>query len=173
VNSVWQEALSAFAGQVASKQPAPAGVAAAAVAAALAVNLLIKVLAISGRRADLAERARRIETGLRAAADEDAAIVQRLIGERDPAAMREAIEIPIRAARLAAEALEACRDAAPELSGHLAADLAAAAALLEGSARGILACVEANLRIAPDETAADRVRELRGRVDATASYPCR
>lgn len=173
MNSLWQEPLAEFARRLASKQPAPAGVAALAVAAALGVNLLLKVLAISGRRPDVASRGRLIEAGLRAAADQDTAAVQRLIGERDEGAMREAIEIPLRAARLAADALEACRQAAPELSGPLAADLAAAASLLDGAARGILACVDANLGMAPDESAADQVRQLRGRLEATSGYPCR
>lgn len=155
--------MAEFADALAAKRPSPAGVAACAVAGALGASLFLKVLEITGSRPEPRERVRELEAALRTAADDDAAVVRRLLEERDAGAMADAVAIPLRAARAAVEALELSAPLAAELTGHLAADLAAGRALLGGAVRGILACVEANLRIAPDEGAAAEARALAAR----------
>ena len=52
-HSVWSESLARFSDSVAATRPAPAGVAAAAIAAELGISLLIKTLAITGGHAEL------------------------------------------------------------------------------------------------------------------------
>ena len=134
-----------FSDQVASRSPAPAGVAAAAVVADLGLSLLIKTLVITGKRPDLLELARAESARLRAAAEEDIAAVRELMRARDAAAMRKAIEIPTRAARSVAAGVDLCRQVEGEVGGLLAADLGAAAALLSGALQAIQVCVDANL----------------------------
>src|SRR5579863_8075978 len=131
-----------FCDQVASRSPAPAGVAAAAVAADLGMSLLIKTLIITGKRPDLLEAARAESGRLRQAADDDIVTVREMMRTRDP---RNANEAPLRAARSAAAGLELCAQVEGEIGGLLAADLSAAAALLSGAVRAIQACVDANL----------------------------
>lgn len=82
--------------------------------------------------------------------------------------MREAIRIPMDAARSALHGIELCREATAIFStGLTAADLGAAASLLRGAAQAMLLSVEANLAHLPPgdpfraETAADVVA-LRG-----------
>ncbi len=135
----------AFCDEVASRSPAPAGVAAAAVAADLGLSLLIKTLVITGKRPELLEAARAESARLRQAVDDDIAAVRELMRSRDAAAMKKAIEVPMRAARSAGAGLDLCAQAAGEVRGLLAADLGAAAALLAGAAKAIQVCVDANL----------------------------
>lgn len=130
-----------FCDQVASRSPAPAGVAAAAAAADLGMSLLIKALVITGKRPELLEAARAESVRLRQAVDDDIVAVRELIRTRDP---RNANEIPMRAARSAAAGLDLCAEAAGEVHGLLAADLGAAKALLSGALQAIQVCVDAN-----------------------------
>jgi formiminotetrahydrofolate cyclodeaminase len=145
-----------FCDQVASRSPAPAGVAAAAVAADLGLSLLIKTLVITGKRSDILEAARAESARLRQAVDDDITAVRELMRSGDAVAMSRAIEVPMRAARSAAAGLDLCVEAAGEIRGLLAADLAAAAALLCGAVRAILVCVDANLRAQGSEVPAER-----------------
>ena len=142
--SIWSDSLAIFSDSVAATRPAPAGVAAACVAANLGISLLIKTLAITGRQADLLESARREAAHLRGAADEDIGAVMQFMSVRDAASIRQAIEAPLRAARAAVAGLELCTKAS--VKPVLAADLAAARALMSGALRAILICIDANLR---------------------------
>ena len=65
-------------------------------------------------------------------------------------AMREAIRVPMDAARSALHGIELCREATALFSNGLtAADLGAAASLLRGAAEAMLLSVEANLAYLP------------------------
>ena len=153
--SLWDSTLGVVADQVAGREPGPAGVAAAAVAATLGVGLLVKVLEIRGKRADLRDAARELAQQLRALADADCAAV------RAGLKSAEAREIPVRAARYVLRALLLCREAAPVATGLLGADLRAGREILMGAARAILACAEANLEKAPSAEAGREIAELR------------
>ncbi|HEY2845325.1 MAG TPA: cyclodeaminase/cyclohydrolase family protein [Bryobacteraceae bacterium] len=148
--SIWSDSLAAFSDSVAATRPAPAGVAAAAVAAELGVSLLIKALSITGGQDELLAAARLESAHLRGAADRDIGAVLEFMRARDAAAMqeatKEAIEAPLRAARAATAGLELCAKASGVVKDALAADLLAAQALLAGSLRAIFLCVDANLR---------------------------
>lgn len=151
--------IAVFCDQLASREPAPAGVAAAAVAAAFGASLLRKTLEIRGVRPDLARAARELAGALRAAASADIAAVA--AHPLEAAALQAA---PLEAARSAAGALDLCREAAPLITGWLAADLRAAEELLRGAARAILACLEANLQRAPSAEIAREAAGLRERL---------
>lgn len=139
--SVWQAPLAEFQSEVAAAQPAPAGVAVACVTAALGVSLLVKVLRITGKRPDLLARALPLIEDLRAAADADVAAVRAYIQTRSKQAIQE---VPARAAHAVAEASILCAEAAQSVTGLIAADIAAAAALLRGAMFAITACMSAN-----------------------------
>ena len=158
--SLWDLPLGSVADEVASRQPAPAGVAAAAIAATLGVSLLIKTLEIRGPRPDLRNAAREIGAELRAAADADCEAI------RGSLTSPEAMSVPLRAARAAIRALELCNEAAPAVSGLLGADLRAGRELLGGAARAMLTCIEANLEKRPSAEAAAEVSALRARITA-------
>lgn len=143
--SIWSESLASFSDSVAATRPAPAGVAAAVVAAELGLSLLIKALSITGGHSELADAARRERAHLRGAADEDIGAVMAYMRARDADALRQAIEAPMRAARAAVTGLELCAKASGKVKAALTADLGAAQALLAGSLRAILICIDANL----------------------------
>jgi formiminotetrahydrofolate cyclodeaminase len=66
--------------------------------------------------------------------------------------MREAIKVPMDAARSAIRGIELCREATALFStGLTAADLGAAASLLRGAAQAMLLSVEANLTYLTDD----------------------
>jgi formiminotetrahydrofolate cyclodeaminase len=142
--SVWDESLASFCDSVAARKPAPAGVAAAAVAANLGLSLLAKTLAITGARPDLLEAVQRESALMKDAADEDVAAVRAYLSSRTAETLENAIEVPMRAARSAVRGLDLCAEAADSMRAPLAADLGAAAALLAGAVRAMLICVEAN-----------------------------
>ncbi len=163
--SIWPATLASFCDEVAGTNPAPAAVAVSAVTANLGLGLLIKVLEITGNRKSFAgdaqklraliDAARRESEQLRNAADEDIAAVRQYVGSRNPADARNAIEVPLRAARAAVAGLDLCAEAAdviPGLAqGLLAADLGAATLLLSAAVRAILLSVDSNLRSLPSE----------------------
>jgi formiminotetrahydrofolate cyclodeaminase len=162
--SIWPATLRTFCDEVAGTNPAPAAVAVSAVAANLGLGLLIKVLEITGRRKsfagdsqklrDLIDKARRESEQLRSLADEDIAAVRQYVGSRNPADARNAIEVPLRAARAAVSGLDLCAEAAMVqglTQGLLAADLGAATLLLSAAVRAILLSVVSNLRQLPPE----------------------
>jgi formiminotetrahydrofolate cyclodeaminase len=167
-DSVWSESLAKFSDSVAATRPAPAGVAAAGVAAELGISLLIKTLAITGAQDDLLQAARRESSHLRAAADDDIGAVMEYMRARDAAAMSAAIEAPMRAARATIAGLELCAQASGAVKPALMADLGAAQSLLTGALRAILLCIDANLRGReeqyPDTVAERHAMEERARV---------
>jgi formiminotetrahydrofolate cyclodeaminase len=158
--SIWPATLASFCDEVAGTNPAPAAVAASAVTASLGLGLLIKVLEITGRRKSFAgdaqklraliDAARRESVQLRNAADEDIAAVRQYVGSRNPADARNAIEVPLGAARAAVAGLDLCAEATDAFQGLtqglLAADLGAATLLLSAAVRAILLSVDSNLR---------------------------
>jgi formiminotetrahydrofolate cyclodeaminase len=143
--SIWSESLASFSDSVGATRPAPAGVAAAAVVAELGISLLIKALAITGGQDELLNAARKESACLRGAADDDIGAVMAYMQTRDAAALRQAIEAPMRAARATVAGLELCAKASGAVKPALTADLAAAQALLAGALPAILICIDANL----------------------------
>lgn len=141
--SLWHAPLDQFQSGVAAAQPAPAGVATACVAAALGLSLLVKVLRITGQRQDLLPEALRLIADLREAADADVAGVRAYIQTRDSRALHE---VPARAAHAIAQGLTLCAAASEVVTGLIAADSAAAAALLQGAENAVQACIAANAR---------------------------
>ena len=166
-HSIWSESLATFSDSVAATRPAPAGVAAAAAAAELGMSLLIKTLAITGGHVDFLETARRERAHLRGAADDDIGAVMAYMHSRDAAALRQAIEAPMRAARAAVAGLELCAKGSGVVKPALAADLGAAQALLAGALRAILICIDANL-LGHDQEHRDAVAE-RKTIEARAA----
>jgi len=160
--SVWKSTLEGFRAQVAGLDPVPAGVSAAAVSASLGIALLIKVLAIAKTHSDSQEiddlmNSARVELErLELNADDDIAAYGSYItarrlpkgAHRDEAvaaALHQAIEVPLRAARAATAGLELCTKAAPLTPANIAPDLGSAAFLLTGAVRAILLSVDSNL----------------------------
>lgn len=141
--SLWHAPLDQFQSDVAAALPAPAGVATTCVAAALGLSLLVKVLRITGKRQDLLPEALELIGELRAAADADVAGVRAYIQTRDTRALHE---VPTRAAHLMAKGLTLCASAAEAVDGLIAADIAAATALLQGAESAVQACIAANSR---------------------------
>jgi formiminotetrahydrofolate cyclodeaminase len=141
--SLWQKLLEEVRQEVASTQPAPAGVATAAITAAFGLSLLMKVLRITGKRADLLDPAQSLLEELLEATDADVAAVRAFIQTRDGSAMND---VPLRAARAPAAALELCREARGSITGLIAADVRASEALLEGASAAIATCIAANQR---------------------------
>ncbi len=138
--SVWQRPLREFQDAVAAPQPAPAGVATSCVAAALGLSLLVKVLRIRGKHEELIPLSLNLIEELQATADKDIAAVRGYIQTRDAKPLKE---VPQRAEHLVAQALILCA-AVEDITGLIAADVAAATALLEGASNAIAACVAAN-----------------------------
>src|ERR1700722_18345617 len=103
--SIWPATLESFCEEVAGTNPAPAAVAVSAVTANLALGLLIKILEVTGKRRNFAgdsqklraliDAARHESQQLRSAADEDIEAVRQYLSARNPAAVRNAIEVPM------------------------------------------------------------------------------
>lgn len=171
-SSIWSATLTGFREKVGGMDPVPAGVAVAAVTASLAMALLVKVVEITrgrkkfggdARQAEaLIEAARRESTRLAALADEDIRAFRSYIEcvrlpktpgreQAMAAAVREAIRVPMDAARAVVHGLDLCREASAlaGVIGLTAADLAAAVALLSGAVSVMLLSVECNLREIP------------------------
>ena len=125
------------------------GVFTAAMAASEALDLLAAVLKAS--RSEDWEAAKRTSQQLREAAGEDVAAYNRFLASGPAAALRDTIEIPMRAARAIATGIELCTAARGMVKRSMSADVGVAAELLRGSLRGILGCIDANL----DQTPAD------------------
>jgi len=145
--SLWTETLAGFRDQVGSTDPVPAGVAISAVTGSIALALLAKVLRIAAKKKDV--------TALLDAADAESARLADL-ADRDILAFyvymstgntREAIEVPMEAARSAVRGLALCADAAGIVTGLTAADIGSAAALLSGAVHAFLTSVDFNIRL--------------------------
>jgi formiminotetrahydrofolate cyclodeaminase len=180
-DSIWTAALATFRDRVASPEPVPAGVSAAAVSATFGLGLLSKVLQIASRRKDFAGDRELVDRLLGEAqnksqtlarlADEDILAFHQYLDclrrkESTGAAMRKAIEVPLSVARTAADGLPLCEKARGLIHAFVASDLAAAIELLTGAIRASLGTVEFNLQQLPGDDpyrveAAAEVRRFR------------
>jgi len=160
-DSIWATTLAGFRSESGGADPVPAGVAISAVTASLALALLAKVLTVTGNRKSFAGDRQRLAALLGAAraestllthlADDDIQAFNQYMeckrqGEELTAAIRNAIEVPMKAARSALRGLDLCAEAAGMMQGLTAADLGAAAALLSGALRAMLLSVDFNIR---------------------------
>lgn len=179
---VSESTLERFREAAASAHPMPAGVAVAAVSASFAFGLLAKALAVSARRDAQAANIGKLEPStaaaraessrmLQLAADDIAAFEAYLAGARMPrstdreqlerrqaldSALRQAIDLPLAAARSAAAGLQLCAETVSVTHRVVLADLAAAVTLLSGALRAFLLCAESNVRQLAPETASHR-----------------
>src|SRR5438477_76661 len=125
--SMWSDTLAELREKTSGTDPLPAGVSICAINASMALALLIKVLEITRKRKNFAgdtaqverliEYARRESDLLARLADDDVAAFNRYmdcVRSKEPRghAMREAIEVPMEAARSAVRGLVVCREAA-------------------------------------------------------------
>jgi formiminotetrahydrofolate cyclodeaminase len=158
-DSIWTATLASFRDRVASAEPAPAGVSAAAVSATFGLGLLIKVLEIASKRKDfsgdrdlvvaLLDEARTSSQTLSQLADEDIAAFNQYLEclrrkEPTDAAIRKAIEVPLSVARTAASGLDLCEKATGMVHAFIAPDLGTASILLRGAVRAALLSVNLN-----------------------------
>ena len=171
--------LEDFRREVAGPQPMPAGVAIAAVSAALALALIGKVLAVSGRHDKHAENSAVIgpltaaaqaasQRLAQLAGDDVAAFDAYLAARRLPrttesesqarqqainSAVRRAIDLPLTAAEETAAGLQLCHQVSTFIPPALTADLGVAATLLASALRAFLLCAESNVsQLAPEGT---------------------
>jgi formiminotetrahydrofolate cyclodeaminase len=168
-DSVWTSTLEGFRDRIASNEPAPAGVAVAAVSSALALALLSKVLQVTRNRKDFAGDADLIgqllaaslstyQTLSRLADDDVAAFREFMACSKDPAAsaeqrdasLRSAINVPLDVARTATFGISLCEKAKGHIHSALAPDLGIAAGLLAGAVRATLLTVNSNLEHLPE-----------------------
>ncbi len=163
-DSIWSAALATFRDRLAGLEPVPAGVSAAAVSATLGLGLLIKVLEIASKRKGFAGDRKLVESLVHDArnksqilahlADEDVAAFHQYLDclrrkESTDAAMRRAIEIPLKIARATGSGLALCEQATGLVHAFVAPDLGAAGALLAGAICATLFSLEANLEQLP------------------------
>jgi len=165
--SIWTNTLGAFRDRLATVESVPAGVSTAAVTAAFALSLLIKVVKIASRRKAFAG-----DGSLALALMDDARIASELLShcaDEDIVAFRErsrgAIEVPLKVARAAVSGLVLCGKAEALVHKAVAPDLEAAATLLASAVRATLFSLEANLEQLPagdsyGENAAAEARQL-------------
>jgi formiminotetrahydrofolate cyclodeaminase len=160
-DSLWTTTLEAFREKASGTDPVPASVAIAAVTASLALALLAKVLAITGRRKNFQGDRQRLHVLLEAALTESSRLAQ--LADADVQAFKQymecarqgkeltvavckAIKVPMDAARSAVRGLNLCVESLSMAKGLTAADIGAAAALLSGAVRAILLSVDINIR---------------------------
>lgn len=164
-DSLWTGTLSTFRDRLASVDPVPAGVSAAAVAASFGLALFNKVLEIASNRKDFAgdrelaehllHEARNHAQLLAHLADRDIAAYRQYLDARkrheplEPA-LRKTVETPLSVVRAAAAGVTLCQQAAGLIHAAVAPDLVTAQNLLAAGARSALATVTANLeQLAP------------------------
>jgi len=165
-DSIWAASLASFRDRVASAEPVPAGVSAAAVSATFGFGLLIKILEIASKRKDFAgdrelvgslvKEAGKTSESLANLADEDIAAFRDYLDclrRKQPTgpAIRKAIEVPLNIARAAESGLLLCTHARSLIHAFVAADLGAAVALLSGAVSASLGSVEFNLQQLPED----------------------
>jgi len=163
-SSLWKLTLEELAAKVA-EGPVPAGVSVSAVAAALALKLIAMCLRVSARRRDFSGDRERLRELLEAAqseaaqmmeyADKDLAVYQNYLRNRKSsdaaAALREAIEVPMKIARAASRGLELCVAASELVSTGVAPDLGSAASILYAAVRAAIRSAEANAAASSDK----------------------
>lgn len=177
--AVCDSTLERFREATGSANPAPAGVAVAAVSASFAFGLLAKALAVSARRGshsvalgqlEPATATARAESSrlLQLASDDMAAFEAYLAAARMPratdrerlerqqaldGALRQAIDLPLTGARSAAAGLRLCVEAVSVTHLVVLADLGTAVTLLAGALRAFLLCAESNVsQLAPENS---------------------
>ena len=139
----------------------------AAVSASLGLGLVEKVLRIAGQRRGFSGDRARLDQLMDAAragsdaladyADEDVAayddyLASKRRGDVLDAALRTAIESPLKIARAAVAGLDLCAEAAGLIPAAVAADLGTAVLLLECAARATLLSVDSNLGQFPPDS---------------------
>jgi formiminotetrahydrofolate cyclodeaminase len=163
-DSIWTATLADFRDRVASLEPVPAGVSAAAVTATLGFGLLIKVVEIASRRKNFAGDPQLVRALLTEArtksqilshlADDDIAAFHDYLDclrAKQPmdSATRKTIDVPLNVARAASSGLVLCEQAKPLMHAFIASDLAAAVTLLTASRDAALLSVKFNLQQLP------------------------
>jgi formiminotetrahydrofolate cyclodeaminase len=155
-------------------------VAAAALSASFALRVLKSVLEVAGRKQESSRLQELIAAATGTAprlldlASEDGVAytaymqARRNRGPGVQAALRQAIETPLNAARTSAGGIDLCLEAAGYTRGAIAADVAGAALLLAGTVRAILCSVDANLRALDDKDFAHRVASERENLETHA-----
>jgi len=164
MDSIWTATLAAFRDRVASHEPVPAGVTAAAVSATLALALLSKVLQVTLRHKDFAgdpnligallDDAQKTSVTLSNLADDDVAAFQQYLDclrSKQPtgSALRKTIEVPLNVARTASVGITLCERSAGHVHEVVAPDLGIAFALLAAAVRSALVTVNSNIRQLP------------------------
>jgi formiminotetrahydrofolate cyclodeaminase len=181
-SSLWKLTLERFADEVAAG-PVPAGVAVSAVAARVALELLAMSLQVTTKRRDSAGKREKIgelldaakieASNMRKHADDDVAAYKRYLKHRKSAraraALRAAIEVPIKVAESALRGLELCAEASSLVSASVAPDLASAAAILGAAARAAARSAEANAANSSDRELLKRLTTERRGLEADAS----
>jgi len=163
-DSIWTDTLEQFRDRMASHEPVPAGVTAAAVSATLALALLSKVLQVTLRHKDFAgdrelvsallDDTRNLFGILGRLADDDVAAFQdylECMRSHQPTgpALRKTIDVPLNVARSASLGIALCETSAGHVHAVVAPDLRIAAALLEGAVRSTLVTLKSNLEQLP------------------------
>jgi methenyltetrahydrofolate cyclohydrolase len=163
-DSIWTATLEQFRDRMASHEPVPAGVTAAAVSATLALALLSKVLQVTLRHKDFAgdrelvsallDDTRNLFGILEHLADDDVAAFQHYLDcvrNKQPtgSALRKTIDVPLNVARSALLGIALCETSAGHVHAVVAPDLAIASALLDGAVRSALVTLKSNLQQLP------------------------
>jgi methenyltetrahydrofolate cyclohydrolase len=167
-DSIWTDTLEQFRERMASIEPVPAGVTAAAVSGTLALALLSKVLLVTRNHKDFAgeqdliaelldDTRHTLETLSRLADDDVAAFREFMAASKHPdasadqrnAAMK-AINVPLEVARTASFGIALCEKARGHIHAVVAPDLGIAAGLLAGTVRSTLVTVSSNLEHLPE-----------------------
>ena len=181
MDTVWKLPLEEFARRVAAG-PTPAGVSVSAVTASFALNLLAMSLDVSARRRDfaadsdrcraLADAARIEASQMMKYADDDIAAYQAYLKNRKSpnadAALREAVEVPLKIARVAIRGLELCAKGSSFVSARVAPDLNSAAALLAAVIRAAIRSAEANAAASTDRGLLRQIISERSRLESEA-----
>ncbi|GEM_PF-4335942 len=181
-SSLWKLTLERFAEEVAAG-PVPAGVAVSAIAARVALELFAMSLQVTAKRRDSAGKREKISELLEAAkieasnmkkyADDDVAAYKRYLKHRKSAraqaALRVAIEVPVKVAESALRGLELCAEASNLVSASVAPDLASAAAILGAAARASVRSAEANAANSSERELLKRLTTERRGLEADAS----
>ena len=165
-DSIWTAPLVTFRDRVASIDPVPAGVSAAAVTATFGLALVTKIIEIASKRKDfsgdrelaanLLHQARNESQVLVQLAEEDIRAFRQLLDavrRKEPIeqAQRRTIEIPLEVARTSASGIALCEQAAGLIHTALVPDLVTARTLLAAAVESTLSTVKANLEQLPSD----------------------
>jgi formiminotetrahydrofolate cyclodeaminase len=186
-DSIWDGTLEHIRDRLASLEPVPAGVSAAAVSATMGLGLLVKVLLIAAKRKDFAgdgELASSLVNDARAQSqtlsrltDEDITAFHQYLDclrKKQPTggALRRAIEVPLNVARAAASGVDLCQRAEGLVHAFVASDLGAASILLRAAVRAALLTVDCNVRQLPaGDSYRNAVAAEALRLEATIARP--